>query len=366
MRASPRLPAVSLLLIALVLPTLAHGGPSSWSHDSHTPNPLYNPQFVGDVPDAAASDGAGGVFAFWEDLRNGNRDVFGAHVFADGSLDLVWYFGPGVCTAAGDQTNIRALADGAGGVFVCWSDARSGVTKPYLTHLLANGSPAAGFPTNGLGVETSLPNADGPPQMCLDALGNVQMVWEYTAGAGNQDIYGAQVVGSTVAWMGGLVTTAASQTSPVIAQDSGTMNLAWVESGAIWVGRYAFNTGGPVSQIVSPSNATYTSSSPRIAPAASSGPGGSMVVWLTTNASGTAPAAAFYWAGSISNNLGLIGAQVAGTSYLGDLCLQWLEFRLVRVRAGRPAAGSLRAADHVFRLPRRLRSPAPTRRGRPT
>ncbi|HEY6866620.1 MAG TPA: T9SS type A sorting domain-containing protein [Candidatus Eisenbacteria bacterium] len=319
MRLASRRLSIVLLFAALSIPALARAAASYWSHDWLAPSRVHNFTFVGTVPDAAVPDGAGGAFIFWEDLRNGSRDVFGAHVLADGSLDPSWPFGGlGVCTAAGDQTSIRALPDGAGGVFVCWSDARSGVAKPYVTDLLANGTPAPGYGANGVGVETSLPNADGPPQMCIDLSGGIQLAWEYTAGAGNQDIYGAQVVGGAVVWMKGLITTPVSQTGPVIVSDGGTTNMAWVEAGQIWLGRYFYNTGAMLGSPVSPSSAPFTNGSPRIAAASSQIPYGSVVVWLATNAGETAPMAAYYFAGVVWNNLGVVSSP-ASTVFLGDL-----------------------------------------------
>jgi len=309
------------LLAALGADGPAFAANSYWSHDPHAPTRLRNYYSNIAVGDVAVTDGAGGAFLFWEDSRNGNKDIYGTHIRYDGSLDPAWPAdGLGICTAAGDQTNIRAVPDGSGGVVVCWLDARSGITKPYLTWLSSSGAVINSFPANGLGVETSLPGADGPPQIYFNTFNyGVDLVWTYAASAANHDIYGAHVYSGVYFWWSGLVTTAADQTAPALSTDSGNITVAYVEGGnTIMAAGFSSSTGALAAGPAVMSNASFTNTSPRIAIASPSN--GNMVVWLATNGSGTAPAAGYFFGGINFGSLGLLTAQSnVGTPYLGDM-----------------------------------------------
>jgi hypothetical protein len=82
-----------------------------------------------------------------------------------------------------EQDEPQALADGSGGVFVMWQDSRayfSGTAVDiYGTHLNSGGTPAAGWPANGLPVivgpgndalETVIPS---PSRLALDGAGGL-------------------------------------------------------------------------------------------------------------------------------------------------------------------------------------------------
>jgi hypothetical protein len=49
-----------------------------------------------------------------------------------------------------DNPNQVLCRDGAGGVYAGWEDARSGSTDIYLQHFTAEGTMAPGWPTGGL------------------------------------------------------------------------------------------------------------------------------------------------------------------------------------------------------------------------
>lgn len=68
--------------------------------------------------------GGGGAVVFWEDYRDGNLDIYGQKVDADGGA--IWTAdGIAVCTASGDQDWPTAVIDGAGGAIVAWRDFRT-------------------------------------------------------------------------------------------------------------------------------------------------------------------------------------------------------------------------------------------------
>src|SRR5258706_377882 len=74
----------------------------------------------------AVGDGDGGVLLAWQDQRSGGSDVYAARVQGDGALAPGWVAGgTAVCVAAGDQTSLRAVPDGAAGVVIAWQDHRA-------------------------------------------------------------------------------------------------------------------------------------------------------------------------------------------------------------------------------------------------
>jgi hypothetical protein len=103
-----------------------------------------------------APDGAGGAFVAWTDDRDYSihrGDIYAQHLTATGAVTAGWPLdGLAVCTDPAGQGEPRILSDGAGGVVVVWGDARRGVADVYAQHLLADGSLAPGWVTNGLPV----------------------------------------------------------------------------------------------------------------------------------------------------------------------------------------------------------------------
>lgn len=109
--------------------------------------------------------------------------------------------GAPVCTAAGAQGRVFTAADGAGGAYVGWSDARPGSagSDVYVLRLGPDGQPAAGWPADGLAICT----ANGE-QLLMDMTvdggaptaggSGAYLVWEdYRAGA-FADVYGQRVL----------------------------------------------------------------------------------------------------------------------------------------------------------------------------
>ncbi|NOT33191.1 MAG: T9SS type A sorting domain-containing protein [Candidatus Eisenbacteria bacterium] len=120
-----------------------------------------------------ASDGAGGAFVLWPAF-SGFRV---AHVTANGQLDSNWPAG-GLRPAPEPITiwSATILADGAGGVFVAWSDARDGWRHVRVHRLQVDGSPYPGWPTDGVLTKTGF-NEQDKPVLSLDGSGGVWVGW---------------------------------------------------------------------------------------------------------------------------------------------------------------------------------------------
>lgn len=101
------------------------------------------------------SDGAGGLYSAWADLRNlppGTPptssdfywDIYGQHVMGDGTIASGW--SPDalpICTTPRTQWYPRIIPDGSGGAFAVWNDFRNQTAgypeDIYAQHLLAHG-----------------------------------------------------------------------------------------------------------------------------------------------------------------------------------------------------------------------------------
>lgn len=82
------------------------------------------------------ADDAGGAIIFWKDYRRdyGEQtldDIYAQRINAAG--EFLWeHNGIAVCTADGTQTTPRAASDGAGGIFIAWTDKRGGEEDIYI------------------------------------------------------------------------------------------------------------------------------------------------------------------------------------------------------------------------------------------
>lgn len=151
------------------------------------------------VLSSMAPDGSGGVYLAWEDQRDDVQyDVFGQHVLADGTLAAGWPVdGLGIADWLGEQRDPELLADGTGGVFAVWSDARTDAFSGrdvYAQHLLAGGTPAAGWAVGGMRV-TNARTWDYASTLALDGAGGIYVTWNRDLTGGGQDV-GAQHLGA--------------------------------------------------------------------------------------------------------------------------------------------------------------------------
>jgi hypothetical protein len=155
-----------------------------------------------------ASDGAGGALVAWTDSRSGGRDVYGAHVTADGSLDPAsGANGAALCVATGDQSLTGFVSDGAGTGYACWQDARAGTTNfdVYAQRLLGSGLPDPTWPANGRAACTAGGNQVSP-RVVLDQQGGALLAW-VDFRSGTTDIYAQRVGRNSVLAAGGTLPT---------------------------------------------------------------------------------------------------------------------------------------------------------------
>jgi hypothetical protein len=148
--------------------------------------PVYtaSPIFAGGF--AVTSDGVGGGYVAWEDLRAGSRDIRMQHVLGTGGFAAGWPSdGVPVCTAPGDQWAPKLVPDGVGGVFVSWSDFRGVGGRVYVQHLDTSGMPATGWAENGITADRiGVPGYEVGNVAMEDKSGGVYLAWVDGDGSG--------------------------------------------------------------------------------------------------------------------------------------------------------------------------------------
>ena len=217
--------ALSLLSLSIIFPVAAL---AQWYPDG-TPVCLSKNS---SATDQAVSDGAGGMIVVWADFRNGsNYDIYAQRIDANGVVQ--WTAdGAAVCTAANQQQYPTAVADGSGGVFITWQDARTGVTDIYAQRL--NSAGVAQWTANGVAV-CAATNTQVGPVINVDGAGGAIIAWTDLRSGTFNDIYAQRVNGSgVVQWTtDGVVVCNANfgQDAPMIVPDgAGGAVITWEDT----------------------------------------------------------------------------------------------------------------------------------------
>ncbi|MBL7961570.1 Ig-like domain-containing protein, partial [bacterium] len=154
------------------------------------------------------SDGSGGAFIAWRDLRNTDFDLYAQRI--DGSGSLLWG-GNAVAVAVADgfQQGQSLIGDGSGGLFLSWYDTRGGGNAIYAQRLNSSGTEL--WTANGVAATVSGFNND--PVIASDGAGGIFISWWNVPGA-DADIYAQRIDGSgNVLWSpnGNVVCSATGQ-----------------------------------------------------------------------------------------------------------------------------------------------------------
>lgn len=186
-------------------------------------------------PPRVVADGQGGFFVTWTDARAGttNLDLFASRIQLDGSTAPGWGAdGNPVCSAAGWQDEARIVAS-QGGALIVWEDGRPGGEDGlYVQRMLPQGSADPAFPSQGLLV-CGAPGGESNLTMCTDDAGGAYIAWTDSRG-NNFDVYATHIlVGGTraAAWLedGNPVDLVPSyrQTPRLTADGKGGAIIAW-------------------------------------------------------------------------------------------------------------------------------------------
>ncbi len=178
---------------------------------------------------AMVSDNAGGAIIVWQYLTE-NYDIYAQRI--DSSGTVLWgNNGLTVCTAAESQMTPAVSTDDSGGAIIVWQDSRNGAgnTDIYAQRINAEGQ--VQWAVDGLAVCAALHNQQYP-QTVADGSGGMLLCWQDDRNGDLGDIYAQRVSGSgSVLWNagGGAICLAGGyQTNPALIGDGqGGAVVAW-------------------------------------------------------------------------------------------------------------------------------------------
>ena len=273
----------SLIAALILLSTCARHAHAAWPHDAINGNLAICTAANGQNNPSIVSDGAGGAIMVWDDIRSGtNADIYAQRVNAAGVPQWTAN-GVVVSSASFEQVLPAIVSDGAGGAFITWQDIRSGTTYDvYAQHVLSNGSSI--WTSNGVPVSTAAGD-QAAPTLISDGAGGVIITW-YDGRSGNYDIYAQRLdpMGNQ-AWTANgvaLCTAAGSQFSPMIVSDgAGGAIITWPDArgGAFDIYAQRVNSSGTpqwAGNGVVISAAANNQTGPVIIP---DGAGGAIIAW---------------------------------------------------------------------------------------
>jgi hypothetical protein len=138
----------------------------------------------GQFESRVVDDGAGGAWIMWRDERVPDIDLYYTHMTGNG-LYAAGFSGLGtlLCGAAGNASDPQMAPDGAGGFYAVWVDPRNGNSDIFGTHITSAGTPAAGWPANGLALCDD-PEVQTQPVIVATGGGNAMVAWRDGRGTG--------------------------------------------------------------------------------------------------------------------------------------------------------------------------------------
>ncbi|MFN8589129.1 MAG: hypothetical protein U0704_15160 [Candidatus Eisenbacteria bacterium] len=184
----------------------------------------------------AIEDGTGGFFLVWRDdrARTGgnpsNYDIYAQHVSAAG-LPLWGVNGVAVCTDVAAQDRPSLCSDGAGGLFVAWSEPRFISSDIWAQRLNAAG--VAQWALNGYRIARLDAANDYSPLLASDGAGGFWCVWSSYDPATGTRVRAQRVsaAGAPLWATAGVALSGATgnQSEPHVLDDSGALVASWVQ-----------------------------------------------------------------------------------------------------------------------------------------
>lgn len=272
------------LLAALVLLALSPAAARSWGNDPYLGPVAICVASSGQYESRAVSDGAGGMFVAWRDLRVNSGDIYVQHVNAQGT-PLWTSGGVSACAATALQYTPVLVADGSGGCIVAWLDARNSATTGVDVYAnRVNSSGVAQWGSAGAVVCNATADA-GDLAIAPDNLGGAYFAW--LDKRANIEIYAQRMNGSGVAqWTANGISLSGAgnvKATPALVSDGGTGAIcAWMDARSgnadIYAGK--FNSSGTPSWGATGLAVCVTSGSQDTPVLIGDGSGGAVIAWL--------------------------------------------------------------------------------------
>jgi hypothetical protein len=151
-----------------------------------------------DIPQLLA-DGSGGAFIAWEQVNtDGALDLWAQRLNGSNGTSTWGAGGKPITVVVNDQSTVKLIADGAGGLYAAWSDARSDLFRDvYATRLNGAGDYVQGWANGGDPIASAQQVGEFGPSMTVDDLGGVVIAWYDNLG----DVYAKRMTST-----GGLAT----------------------------------------------------------------------------------------------------------------------------------------------------------------
>lgn len=169
------------------------------------------------------TDGSGGAIMAWQDLRNGgDYDIYAQRLDATGTRK--WTAdGVAVCTSAFDQVQVEIAPDGAGGMLAAWQDLRNGTTE-HIYAQLVNAAGATQWIDNGVALVLAA-NYQLSPVIVSDGAGGAIVAWEDFRNGTDYNVYAQRISsGGATKWP--------PNGNPVCTASNDQITLDMVEDGA--------------------------------------------------------------------------------------------------------------------------------------
>jgi hypothetical protein len=229
------------------------------------------------------ADGAGGVFVAWTDGRDGHLDIYMQHVDETGTP--AWAGGIGAVIWPGDQSSQSIVSDGSGGVVIAWQDARS-VANNDIRAQRMNAAGVHQWSTGGALV-CSQSATQANPYIISDGAGGVLAAFEDYRLSVDKDIYAGYLDGTGLSvWSdSGVAVCEASGEQwlvPIVTDGAGGFISVWADERGSSVDIYAqridpTGTARWTTDGVAISAANLVQTSPALVP---DGHGGAVVTWI--------------------------------------------------------------------------------------
>jgi hypothetical protein len=144
-------------------------------------------QYVEDI----CPDGGGGVYVVYEDWWDYGADInlYVRRVNPDGTMPWGVYDAP-VCTASGNQRQVRLTGDGVGGAIATWNDQRTGGGDIRAQRFDSSGSML--WTTEGIAI-CGASGWQTVPAITTDGMGGAIVAWEDGRDGGTPDVYAGRV-----------------------------------------------------------------------------------------------------------------------------------------------------------------------------
>jgi hypothetical protein len=134
----------------------------------------------------------GGALVTWFDDRGGTSDIYAQKISSSGAR--LWAAdGEPVCTAAASQTNAELTTDGAGGAIITWQDLRNGNSDIYAQRL--NGTGAPQWAADGIPVSAAA-NDEVTPSLVTIGAGGAAIAWQEVRPNGDTDVLAQRIAAS--------------------------------------------------------------------------------------------------------------------------------------------------------------------------